>query len=159
MKIPKEYSLLGILTLFLVSYLLENTVSPISLRLSSPYAFFQNGDYLKYPFSTAVIFIRSLGIFLTPIWLLSFIKQAFGFKFISLFIATLLIQLYALQTVTTYSSGIPLEWSLSLSCGSIFWILPLLIYLLSYLFVKLPPVKSADIGSLTDTDDDWSQED
>lgn len=159
MKIPKEYVLILIISLYLVSYLLESIVDPISLRLAHPYAFFQDGAYIKYPFSSAIILIRSIAIFMTPVWLLSFIDQAYRFKSLTLLVTTILTQLYAIQTVSTYSTSIPLEWSISLCCGSLVLLMPTLYFFLRSFFVKKVALKSSEIGSLSDIQDDWSDED
>jgi len=155
MKMPKEYVLVLIIGLFLLAYLLEAVVDPLALPLTTPYQFFTSDNILKVPFTTAVIGVRALAVFITPLWLLSFLSGAFQFKAVALLIASVLIQLYSVQSVASNTVGLPLEWSIALAFAGLLLFLPMLIY-----FVKgslgnghksAPP---NEIGSLTDDSDD-----
>lgn len=153
MKMPKEYVLILIIGLFLLAYLLEAVVDPLALPLSTPYEFLK-ADYIsKVPFTTALIAVRSLAIFITPLWLFSFISQAFQFKAVALLIIGTLLQLYSVQAVASPTVGIPLEWAISFALGGLALFLPML-----FLFVKGATNHSSkspkDIGTLADDDDD-----
>jgi len=115
MKISKEYSLLLIIGLFILAYLLDAVVQPLDLVLKTPYQFLQGTFISTFPFSAASVLIKALGLFLAPLWILSFFSDRGWWKASLLFIVAAIMQLYALQDVSTQSYLIPLEWSLSLS--------------------------------------------
>lgn len=134
MKIPKEYLLLIIIGLYIVSYVLEATVDPLTVELATPYEYLQPNNYGAYPFSTAVIAIRALAIFMTPTFLLSFIKGAHLGKGGTYLIVAGLAQLYALQELISATTLLPLEWSLALAYGSAALSLPAIVHLLIGIF-------------------------
>ena len=119
-----------IIGLFLLAYLLDILVDPIQLNLISPYHYLNPQYLIRYPFTTASIFIKSLAIFLSPLWLLSFINQKFYPKGGFLLVLASLMQLYALQEVATNTQIIPLEWSLSLSIGGAVLLIPSVLFII-----------------------------
>lgn len=151
---PKEYVLVLIIGLFLLAYLLEAIVDPLAVPLATPYQFLENGYAAKFPFTTAVIIVRSLAVMITPLWLLSFIDRAYQFKAISLLVVATLVQLYAVQAVATPTVGIPLEWAISFAFGGATLFLPMLFFFAKGAVSKPTPQKSTEIGSLADDDDD-----
>ncbi len=152
---PKEYVLVLIVGLFLLAYLLEAVVDPLTLPLATPYQFLSNEYILKVPFTTAVIFIRSLAIFITPLWLLSFIANAFQFKAVTLLVVSVLLQLYGVQATASSTVGIPLEWAISFALGGAALFLPMLFFFAKgAISPKAAAAKPKDIGSLADDDDD-----
>lgn len=106
MKMPKEYVLVLIVGLFLLAYLLEAVVDPLAIPLATPYEFLRADYITKVPFTTALIIVRSLAIFITPLWLLSFIDRAWQFKAIALLVIGVLLQLYAVQSVASTSVSV-----------------------------------------------------
>lgn len=157
---PKEYILVLIVGLFLLAYLLEAVVDPLTLPLTSPYSFLNADTIIKVPFTSAVILVRSLAILITPLWLLSFIKDAYQFKAVSLLIVSVLIQLYGVQATTTSSTvGIPLEWAISFALGGLALFLPMLFFFAKGAVSKPKPSKPKDIGALTDTTSDLDDDD
>lgn len=131
---PKEYTLVIIGGLFLLSYILEAIVDPLTLSLATPYEYL-NPDYLiLYPFTTATVFIRSIALFMTPTWLLSFIKKAHYAKGGVLLIVASLMQLYAIQEVATGTTLVPLEWSLSLSIAGAALLIPSVLFIIGGMF-------------------------
>jgi hypothetical protein len=124
----REYWAGAVLGLFLLAYVLEAVANPLALDLSSPYAFAQNGLYTRYPFSTAIVVIRALAIFITPLLLTSLFKGAYFAKAVSLLILSGLIQLYAIQAIVTGILTVPLEWALSLTLAGILLLIPVLYY-------------------------------
>ena len=158
MKLAKEYQLLVIGALFIFAYILEALVNPLSVELSSPYAFLSPIYFLKYPFTTAVILIKSIAIFWTPLLLLSFIKKAYAAKASVLLVLAALLQLYTLQEVATGAQVMPLEWSLALALAGILLLLPTLIFFLKNLSSgvkeKVYMTESKNNDSLLDDDDD-----
>ncbi len=119
MKIPKEYYLLIIIGLFIFAYLLDAVVTPLDLNLPTPYHYLQGQVMSHYPFSTASIFIKAIGLFMIPVWLMSFISRHYLGKAGFLLVIASLAQLYALQDVVTKANVVPLEWSLSLSIAGL----------------------------------------
>ncbi len=134
---PKEYTLIAIAGLFLLGYLLDAVVDPLALNLITPYHFLQAQHMTTYPFTTASVIIKSIGLFLSPLWMMSFIKDHFMGKFAVLLVLASLMQLYAIQEVATNAQIIPLEWSLSLSIAGVCLLLPALIYFIRGIFFSL----------------------
>ncbi len=130
MKIGKEYILLIIAGLFLLAYVLQSGVKPLTINLTSPYAFLRAEYWQTFPFTTAIILIRGLALFILPLWLFSFFGPAHYAKVATLLILSGLAQLYALQEVITGAKMVPLEWSLSLSLSGMALLLPTLIFFL-----------------------------
>lgn len=156
---PKEYVLVLIVGLFLLAYLLEAVVDPLTLPLATPYQFLNSQYIAKVPFSTAVIFIRSLAIFITPLWLASFINKAFQFKAVSLLVIAVLLQLYGVQATASSTVGIPLEWAISFALGGAALFIPMLFFFAKGAVGKPTPKSSSEIGSLTDDSDDDDDDD
>jgi hypothetical protein len=97
----QEYVIVLIAGLFIAAYVLEAVVNPLTLNLPTPYHYIQPDTLRTYPFTTTIIAIRALAIFLTPVWLMSFIERRYGLKgSISLVLAALS-QLYVLQELAT----------------------------------------------------------
>lgn len=131
MKIPREYSLLIIIGLFILAYLLDLVVNPLDLSLPTPYHFFQPTLMASFPFSTFSVLIKAVAIFLTPLWLLSFFTyEGFAKPSILLVLAGLM-QLYAIQDVATKAEVIPLEWALSLAASGFLLFIPTI-----FLFIR-----------------------
>ncbi|MEN8252780.1 MAG: hypothetical protein ABFQ62_00165 [Patescibacteria group bacterium] len=128
MKIPKEYSLISIVGLFLLAYLLDAIVDPLTLPLKTPYHFLQSEYMLQYPFTSASLIIKSIALFFSPLWIMSLVSQRSVAKASVLLILASLMQLYALQEVATKAGLIPLEWSLSLSLAGVALLLPAIIF-------------------------------
>jgi hypothetical protein len=131
MKIGKEYVLAAIGGLFLLAYVLQSGVKPLNLNLASPYQFINPGYFKLYPFTGAIIFIRSLALFISPLWILSWFGPAHTTKAVTLLIISGLMQLYALQQVA--GGGAPmvsLEWSLSFTVAGLALLLPTAIFFL-----------------------------
>lgn len=158
MKLAKEYQLLVIGALFIFAYILEALVNPLQISLSSPYAFLAPAYFLKYPFTSAVILIKSVAIFWTPLLLLSFIKKAYAAKASVLLVVAALLQLYTLQEVATGAQVMPLEWSLALALAGILLLLPTFIFFLKNLSSgvkeKVYMTEPKESVSLLDDDDD-----
>jgi hypothetical protein len=133
----KEYVMVAIIGLFLLSYVLEAAVNPLNLPLSTPYEFINPRYLTLYPFTATTIVIRGLGIFLTPLLLFSFIEGRSSLKGLILLILIGLMQLYALQDVATRAQVVPLEWSLSLSLAGAALAIPMIWYFVRGIFSSL----------------------
>lgn len=158
---PKEYVLVLIIGLFLFAYLLEAVVDPLNLPLSTPYQFASAGYPNQYPFTTAVIAIRSLAVLMSPLWLLSFIPGAYQLKAVITLIVSVLIQLYGVQGLSASSAPIPQEWAISFAFGG-----AALILFVLFFFAKgaVTPHSNhtkqpKDIGTLSDTSNDFDDDD
>lgn len=130
MKLHKSQSFVIIVGLFIFSYLLESIVAPLKIQLASPYAFLDPLQLTQYPFTTAVIIIRSISLFMTPLLLLSFIPHRYFVKVGILLIIALLSQLYSFQQIISGTTLLPLEWAISISIAGALLILPVAIYIL-----------------------------
>src|SRR3990167_4015036 len=125
MKIGKEYVLAIIGGLFLLAYVLQSGVKPLNLNLVSPYQFLSVGYFKLYPFTGAIIIIRSLALFISPLWILSWFGPIHTTKAVTLLISSGLMQLYALQQVA--GAGAPtvsMEWSLSFTIAGLLLLMP-----------------------------------
>lgn len=151
---PKEYVLILIIGLFLLAYLLEAVVDPLAIELATPYQFLSSEYIAQVPFTTAVIMVRSLAIFITPLWLLSFIDHAFQFKAVSLLIVGVLLQLYGVQATASSTVGIPLEWAISFALSGASLFLPMLLFFAKGAMTGKATATPKNIGSLSDDDDD-----
>ena len=136
MNIPKEYSLIAIVGLFLLAYVLDAVVDPLQINLKTPYHFLQPAYMLMYPFTTASVIIKSVALFWSPLWLLSFFSDRGIGKASVLLVLASLMQLYALQEVATRAQLIPLEWSLSLSVAGVALLLPAVIFFIKSLLIS-----------------------
>lgn len=126
----KEYVLVGIIGLFLAAYVLEAVVQPLSLDLATPYHYIDPEYLATYPFTTTVIVVRAVGVWLTPIWLFSFMEKKYGLKAILSFVLAGLSQLYVLQELATGNQILPLEWALAVALGGLALIPVMAIYIL-----------------------------
>lgn len=151
---PKEYVLVLIIGLFLLAYLLEAVVDPLPFSISNPYQFFTANMISKVPFTTALVGIRALAVIMTPLWLLSFLAGAFQFKAIALLIVSVLLQLYSVQSVSSPTVGIPLEWALSFTLAGLILFLPMLFFFAKGAVGPRTQSSPKDIGSLADDSED-----
>ncbi|MFZ2202671.1 MAG: hypothetical protein WAV56_04770 [Microgenomates group bacterium] len=145
----KEYLFIFIAGLFLLAYVLEAIVNPLALNLATPYDYLNPAILTKYPFTTAIILIRAVAIFLTPLWLFSFFSGNHTLKGVVFLLVAGLAQLYAIQEIATGAQVIPLEWSLSLSLAGLALLLPAVLQLLLGLAKqtkqKLTPKKTLEV--------------
>lgn len=137
MKISKEYVLIFVLGLFVLSYVLDSVVEPLSIDLVTPYHYLNPEVLIQYPFTSVSVFIKALGIFITPLWLFSFFDRRFMAKAVILFVFSSLIQLYALQDVFANSSALPLEWSISMAIAGAALLIPAVIFIFNGFFFSL----------------------
>lgn len=127
----REYWVAAIMGFFLLAYVLEAVANPLKLNLPSPYSFVQDGQYARYPFTTAIIVIRSLAVFLTPLVIASLFKKSNFPKAVTLLILAGLLQLYALQDVATGAYTVPLEWAIALALSGLLLLIPAVYYFIS----------------------------
>ena len=120
----KEYTFVFIAGLFLLAYVLEAVVNPLNLNLATPYDYLKPALLARYPFTTAIIIIRALALFLSPVWFFSLLSGYHSLKGVVLLVIAGLAQLYAIQEIATGAQVTPLEWSLSLSLAGLALLLP-----------------------------------
>jgi low affinity Fe/Cu permease len=137
MKISKEIMFMVIVGLFLLAYLLDAVVNPLDLTLQTPYHYLNPNVMARFPFSTASIFIKSIALFMTPVWLLSFISQHYMGKASFLLVLASLVQLYALQDIVTKANVVPIEWSLSLSVAGLLLLVQAALFFMQGIFMHL----------------------
>jgi len=133
----KEYWVALIGGIFLLSYVLEAVINPLQVAIATPYEFVQPKYLTLYPFTAAIIFMRALAIFLTPLFIMGFFKNAYAAKALTLILLAGLLQLYALQNIVNPSRNVPLEWALSLALGGLALLLPALFYGLKAMFFAM----------------------
>ena len=135
MKIHKAQLFVVTIGLFLVSFLLEKIVSPIKLGVSSPYAFLDPTQFVKFPFTSVVIVIRAFSFFLAPLFLLSFIPHRYFVKIGILLIIGSLCQLYSLQETVSGPGLLPIEWAISISLAGALLVIPIIYFVLKGIFL------------------------
>lgn len=126
----QEYILIIIIGLLILAFVLDAVVNPLRLQLPSPYHFFDPAILFKYTFTATSIVIKSIALFLAPVWFLSFLDFSKLTKGAILLVLSGLMQLYALQDVATNAQVLPLEWSLSLTLTGVALLIPATIYML-----------------------------
>jgi hypothetical protein len=126
----KEYWLVFIGGMFLLAYVLDAVVNPLDLDLATPYHFLTPKNITTYPFTTASVVVKALGMFLIPLWLFSFFEHNYSLKGGLLLVLIALMQLYSLQEIATGTQIVPLEWALSISMAGLALFIPMTIYIL-----------------------------
>jgi len=124
----KETILVIIIGLFLLSYVLDAVVPPLKVPLANPFEFLNPKLLALYPFTTASVVIKGIGIFLSPLLIFSVFEGKGTIKGAVLLVLIGLMELYALQDVATRARVVPLEWSLSLSVAGLALLLPTVWY-------------------------------
>lgn len=140
----QEYVLVTIIGLLILAYVLDAVVNPLSLQLPSPYHYFDPEILSKYTFTTTSIIIKSISLFMFPLWFLTFLDFNKLIKGSILLVLSGLMQLYALQDVATNSQVIPLEWSLSLTLTGVFLLIPAVFYTIAGMTKKVSKSLSED---------------
>ena len=124
----KENLLIFTVGLFILSYVLDASVDPLVIDLATPYQYLNPEILTHYPFTTTSIFIKALGLFITPLLLLSFLGDQHFAKGSILIVISGLTQLYALQELITNAQIIPLEWTISITVAGLLLLIPVVIY-------------------------------
>jgi hypothetical protein len=151
----KEYTLIFIVGLFLLAYVLDAVVDPIEVILASPYQYINPNIFSQYPFTGTSIIIKALGIFLTPLFLFSFMKKQYAAKGLILLIVAGLTQLYGIQELTTGAKLLPIEWTVSLTLGGAALLVPMVLYFTRGTFSSV----SKNIARPPSDEDSFEEED
>lgn len=126
----KEYLFIFTAGLFLLAYVLEAVVNPLNINLATPYDFLKPTLIARYPFTSAILTIKTIAIFLSPLLLLSYLPKHHLAKGLLLIVLSGLAQLYTIQEVATGAKVIPMEWSLSITFAALALLLPAVIEIL-----------------------------
>ena len=156
----KDFILILIIGLFTLAYVLDAIVSPLKIRLVTPFHFFTPEIMAQYIFTSVSIAIKGLAIFLSTLWLISFTGVKTLIKGAILILISAFMQLYTIQEVATRSQTLPLEWALSFTLAGVILIIPGLLYLVLGLFKKLHALVLGKDESAHDRgDEDYRNED
>lgn len=127
----QEYWLGLVIGLFAFALVLDSIVNPLQPGvLPTPYHFLNPEIFAVFPLTTASIVIKATAILITPLLLLSFAGWAKLVKGITIFIASAVLQLYALQDIATNAGSIPTEWAISFALGGLLLLIPALVYII-----------------------------
>ena len=140
----KEYVLVLIVGLLIAAYVLEAIVQPLNLNLATPYHYLETKTLATYPFTTTLIVIRAFAIFISPLWLMTFIDKNYTLKAIVTFVLSGLTQLYVLQELATGNRILPLEWALSISLAGLALLVPMIYYIIRSLVHKAHKTLTSD---------------
>ena len=149
----QEYILILIAGLIILAYVLDAVVNPLNIKLVTPYHFFDPQILSKYTFTTASLVIKSIALFIAPLWFLSFLSFSKLTKGGILLFLSALMQLYALQDVATNSKIIPLEWSLALTLTGVVLLIPTIMFILAGLANKAHETITKDPYNVPDDDE------
>lgn len=115
MNLRREQVVLLVIGLLLLSFLLDSLVLPLNLNLETPYHYLNLETITQYPFSTISLLTKTIATLLIPVVLFSLFQKSYAVKSVTLFITSLLMQLYGVQDLASGSSLLPLEWSLAVT--------------------------------------------
>ena len=132
----QEYTLILVAGLVILAYVLDAVVNPLSIKLVTPYHFFDPQIMFKYSFTTTSIVIKSVAFFLATLRIISFLEVNKLVKGSILLAVSALVQLYALQDIVTNATVLPLEWSLALTLTGVALLIPTIIFILAGLAGK-----------------------
>jgi hypothetical protein len=133
----KEYVFIGLIGLYILTYVLDAVVDPFQLQRATPYHYLAFDVFLKFPFTFTSIFLKALLLFLSPLWIFSFVDKNYGAKAMVLLVISALLQLYAIQQVATAGIILPLEWTLALAYGGALLLVPTLGYAVMGIFASM----------------------
>lgn len=130
----KDYFWITVLGLIILSYVLDQISSPISVRLRNPYAFITQVNLSTYPLSAVSIAAKAIALATSLILAFSYLKISPFIKAIVLFFLASLGQLYAIQQLATNGKLTPITWTLGVAFAGVISIMPIIIYLIQGLF-------------------------
>lgn len=132
----QEYTLIIVVGLMILAYVLDAVTPPLSIKLASPYNFFDPQIMYKYSFTTTSIVIKSIALFLATLRIISLLELNKLVKGSILLVISALLQLYALQDILTNARVLSLEWSLALTLTGVALLVPTIIFILAGLAGK-----------------------
>ena len=147
----KENTLLITAGFFILAYVLDYFAGPVSITVKNHLAFLAPSVISKYPFTAIAIAIRTLGILLGVLLLVSSIKEKYLAKAAGLFCLGALVELYTIQQLATGSRMTPIQWTLSLGFFGILLIIPIAYYIIRGLFFTVKKKLNSSESSTTDS--------
>lgn len=120
MKIKKEVWLVTALVAFLLSYLIDKIAGPVVITVGNPVAFLSSPVLLNlYPFTAAAILIRSVGLFVSALLIVSIVEKQYFAKAIFLVFIGVLAEFYAIQQLANGFKMTTIQWTLAIAYGSV----------------------------------------
>lgn len=124
MKISKEVWLGVAIVAFLLAYLIDRLAGPVTITVGNPVAFLTSPVLLNlYPFTAAAIIIRSVGLFISVILIVSFMERQYFTKVAILIFIGVLAEFYSIQQLANGFKMTTIQWTLSIAYGSVLLIL------------------------------------
>lgn len=103
------------LAFFGLAYILDYFAGPISFALTTPLTFLTKSYLNSYPLTAFAVMIRALGIFISLLLLFSVIEKQYFVKAFTIFVISVLVELYAVQQIATGMRTTSIQWTLSIS--------------------------------------------
>ena len=133
----KEYSLVIGSVFFLISALIDRLAGPVSIAVRNPWTFLTQSVFLKYPFTSLAIGLKTFGLVIFIVLLLSFIEKAYFNKAFITFVVSLFAILYAIQQTATGGRTTPIQWTLAFAYAAAILVVPLVYYIIKGIVVSL----------------------
>ena len=127
----QEHTLVLIIGLLILAYVLDAIVQPLGVKLTTPYHYLDPKIISSYAFTTTSIVIKSVALFILPLWLFSFFSFKKFTKGVFLLVLSGLMQLYSLQDVVTGTNLVPVEWAISLTLAGVILLIPTILYIVA----------------------------
>jgi len=124
----KEYLLVLVIALFVLSSVLDSLSGPLKLALKNPFYFLKPAVIAVYPFTAVSIGMKTTFLFISALLALSVIEKKYLAKGVFLLFLSALLELYSIQQIATGSQRITLEWSIALAFSGVALILPAVLY-------------------------------
>jgi hypothetical protein len=155
MKIAKEVWLVVAIVAFLIAYLIDRLAGPVNITVPAPIAFLRSSYMLHtYPFTATAIIIRSFGLFVSTLLIVSSVMDKKYFtKAIILFFVGMLAEFFAIQQLATGFKLTTIQWTLAIAYGSFALILGIVFMILKgiwAMFNKEELVSPTNQGSQED---------
>jgi hypothetical protein len=125
MKLSKEIWLVLAIVAFLLAWLIDRLAGPVNITVSAPIAFLKSTYMLRtYPFTATAIIIRSIGLFIsTMLVVTSIMEKKYLAKILIIIFIGLLAEFFAIQQLATGFKLTTVQWTLSIAYGSIMLVL------------------------------------
>lgn len=126
----KEYFLVVLIILFILSTVLDVMAGPAKPALKIPFDFLKPTILSIYPLTAVSVITKTLFIVISLLLALSMISGQFLAKGLFLLLFAVLSELYSIQQIATSARVTPLEWTLSAAAVGIVLILPAALFVL-----------------------------
>lgn len=143
----REYLLMVVVGFFILGYILDAVITPLTLALPTPYHFFTRQNLTLYPITAISIILKGLVVSVGMLIIIISLGIRRFAKGSILLVSSVMLQLYALQNVATGSAKITLEWSLGLALAGLLLLIPTLVFFFSSFFERPSTPESAPFES------------